>query len=215
MGFYCDLRMVLTESDLVFCHPFYKFCLWPHILFWLLSQYGKIKAHPFFILCTSVYTELLLLFSCKNWRDILNTTVNVKLVNYDSRTKEGKYLQQLNGQHQSPRVFTGTHSFACFHKCVPADGLVCVVCGVSWCLHIFLWGLCSHHSHWFLLLSSLHSSYRNSNFTFILTWLMVVLFLGYSCQMMSFSVKNCHSNCSYFYWNQAHDGLSPFLGCLD
>lgn len=80
LGFYCNLMMVLTESDLVFRHPFYKFCLWPYILFWLLSQYGKIKAHPFFILCTSVYTEVLLLFSRKNWRDTLNTTVNVKLL---------------------------------------------------------------------------------------------------------------------------------------
>lgn len=27
LGFYCNLMMVLTESDLVFRHPFYKFCL--------------------------------------------------------------------------------------------------------------------------------------------------------------------------------------------
>lgn len=53
-------------------------------------------------------------------------------------------------------------------------------------------------SLWFLLLSSLHNSERNSNFRFILMWLMVILLLSYSCQMPSSSVKSCRSNCSTF-----------------
>lgn len=66
-------------------------------------------------------------------------------------------------------------------------------------IYIFASGVSVVIIHIDLLLSSLHNSDRNSNFRFILMWLVVILFLSYSCQIMSFSVKNCHSNCSYFY----------------